>query len=209
MERLPKLGCQAEGRRPHEADAQQSWGGLPCCQAVRHGRLNSHSAITPRVIGGIFRFPRRFKETATEAPDRIVVIEGDARTTLAGLWNDSGRLAAHFHRIGLRRGDRVVFQLPSSIAFFSTFLALLRIGTIPVMALPPHRETELIHFARFSEATALFVPQRIGDFDFRPMAEAVRMSAPTVRHIFVQGDAMEGQVYRCKGLQPRRPSRAI
>ena len=153
-------------------------------------------ALSYRAKGywGDVSIPRLFDEMAVEAPDRIVVIEGGARTTLAGLWNDSGHLAAHFHRIGLGKGDRVVFQLPSSTAFFSTFLALLRIGTIPVMALPPHRETELIHFARFSEATALFVPQRIGDFDFRPMAEAVRMSAPTVRHIFVQGDALEGQV---------------
>lgn len=143
---------------------------------------------------GDVSIPRLFDDMAAGAPDRIAVIEGDARATLAGLRNDSERLAAHFHRIGLRRGDRVVFQLPSSIGFFSTFLALLRIGAIPVMALPPHRETELVHFARSSGATALFVPQRMRDFDFRPMAEAVRVSAPTLRHIFVQGDALEGQV---------------
>ena len=143
---------------------------------------------------GDISIPRLFDEMAAEAPDRIAVIEGDARATLVGLRNDSVRLAAHFHRIGLGKGDRVVFQLPSSIGFFSTFLALLRIGAIPVMALPPHRETELVHFARSSGATALFVPERIRDFDFRPMAEAVRASAPTLRYVFVQGDASGDQV---------------
>jgi 2,3-dihydroxybenzoate-AMP ligase len=153
---------------------------------------------------GDLSIPRLFDEMAAETPDRIAVIEGDARATMAGLCNDSDRLAAHFHRIGLGKGDRVVFQLPSSIGFFSAFLALLRIGAIPVMALPPHRETELVHFARSSGATALFVPQRIRDFDFRLMAEAVRVSAPTVRHIFVQGDALEGQV-SLEGLAAASP----
>jgi 2,3-dihydroxybenzoate-AMP ligase len=143
---------------------------------------------------GDLSIPGLFGEMAAEAPDRIAVVEGNTRATLAGLWNDSERLAAHFHRISLRKGDRVIFQLPNRIGFFSTFLALLRIGAIPVMALPPHREMELVHFARFSGATALFVPQGIRDFDFRPMAEAVRVSAPTLRHIFVQGDALEGQI---------------
>ncbi len=153
-------------------------------------------ALSYRIKGywGDLSIPDLFDELAAEAPDRIAVIDGDARATLTGLCDDSERLAAHFHRLGLGKGDRVIFQLPSSIGFFSTFLALLRIGAIPVMALPPHRETELVHFARFSGATALFVPQRIRDFDFRPMAEAVRASAPTVRHIFVLGDALEGQV---------------
>ncbi len=143
---------------------------------------------------GDLSIPRLFDDLAAEAPDRVAVSEGDARATLAGLCDDSDRLAAHFHSIGLGKGDRVIFQLPSGIGFFSTFLALLRIGAIPVMALPPHRETELVHFARSSGATALFIPQRIREFDFRPMAEAVRASAPTVHHMLVLGDALEGQV---------------
>ena len=138
--------------------------------------------------------PALLDDMTAEAPDRVVVIDGDARATLRDIRTGSEHLAAHFHRLGLKAGDRVVFQLPSSIGFFSTFLALLRIGAIPVMALPPHRETELKHFARFSGATALLVPERIRDLDFRPMAEIVRSAAPTIRNVFVQGDALDGQV---------------
>ena len=138
--------------------------------------------------------PALLDDMTAEAPDRVVVIDGDARATLRDIRTESERLAAHFHRLGLKAGDRVVFQLPSSIGFFSTFLALLRIGAIPVMALPPHRETELKHFAGFSGATALLVPERIRDLDFRPMAEIVRSAAPTIRNVFVQGDALDGQV---------------
>ncbi|MEZ5889746.1 MAG: AMP-binding protein [Xanthobacteraceae bacterium] len=114
--------------------------------------------------------------------------------TLADLWAESGRFAAHFDRLGLAKGERVVFQLPNATMFFSAFLGLLRIGAIPVMALPAHRETELIHFARFSDATALLVPEKIRDFDFRPMADTVRNTVSSVRHVFVLGEALEGQI---------------
>ena len=138
--------------------------------------------------------PHLFETMISEAPNRIAVIDGDQRATLADLWAESGRFAAHFDRLGLAKGQRVVFQLPNAKVFFSAFLGLLRIGVIPVMALPAHRETELIHFARFSDATALFVPAQIRDFDFRPMAETVRAAASSLRHVFVLGEALEGQI---------------
>jgi 2,3-dihydroxybenzoate-AMP ligase len=138
--------------------------------------------------------PHLFETMVTEAPDRVAVVEGDQRAMLADLWAESGRFAAHFDRLGLAKGQRVVFQLPNSKVFFSAFLGLLRIGVIPVMALPAHRETELIHFARFSAATALFVPAQIREFDFRPMAETVRAAASSLRHVFVLGEALEGQI---------------
>jgi 2,3-dihydroxybenzoate-AMP ligase len=138
--------------------------------------------------------PHLFEKMATEAPDRVAVIQGDLRATLADLWAESGRFAAHFSRLGLAKGQRVVFQLPNATMFFSAFLGLLRIGVIPVMALPAHRETELIHFTRFSDATALFIPAEIRGFDFRPMAETVRDAVSSLRHVFVLGDALEGQI---------------
>ncbi|MGA7454604.1 MAG: AMP-binding protein, partial [Rhodoplanes sp.] len=138
--------------------------------------------------------PHLFEKMATEAPDRVAVIQGDLRATLADLWAESGRFAAHFDCLGLAKGQRVVFQLPNATVFFSAFLGLLRIGVIPVMALTAHRETELIHFARFSDATALFVPAQIREFDFRPMAETVRNAVSSLRHVFVLGEALEGQI---------------
>lgn len=138
--------------------------------------------------------PHLFETMAADAPDRVVVVEGDFRVTLAELWAQSSRFAAHFDRLGLAKGQRVVFQVPNAKEFFSIFLALLRIGVIPVMALPAHRETELIHFAQFSDATALFIPAQIRDFDFRPMANFVQAAAPSLRQIFVLGEGLEGQI---------------
>ncbi|MFO1168851.1 MAG: AMP-binding protein [Rhodoblastus sp.] len=138
--------------------------------------------------------PQVFDALAGAAPARVSIVDGERRMTLAELQAGSRALAAHFHAAGLRAGDRVVFQMPNGAAFFEVFLGLLRIGVIPIMALPPHRETELSHFARFGGARALFIPQQVGAFDFRPMAEAVRVAAPTLEHVFVEGEALDGQI---------------
>ena len=138
--------------------------------------------------------PQVFDALAGAAPARVSIVDGERRMTLAELQARSRALAAHFHAAGLRAGDRVVFQMPNGAAFFEVFLGLLRIGVIPIMALPPHRETELSHFARFGGAKALFIPQQVGAFDFRPMAEAVRAAAPTLEHVFVEGETLDGQI---------------
>ena len=137
--------------------------------------------------------PQFFNELAEARPDHVAVIDGAKRLTLSQWWDDSTRLAAHFHGLGLRKGDRVVFQMPNGADFFSVFLALTRIGAIPVMALPPHREEELTHFGSFSGAKALFIPERVRDFDFRPMAETVKAEVPSLKQIMVLGEALEGQ----------------
>lgn len=137
--------------------------------------------------------PQFFRELAEARPDHAAIVDGAKRLTLGQWWDDSTRLAAHFHRLGLRKGDRVVFQMPNGADFFSVFLALTRIGVIPVMALPPHREEELTHFGSFSGAKALFIPERVRDFDFRPMAETVKAEVRSLNQIMVLGEALDGQ----------------
>lgn len=138
--------------------------------------------------------PQLFARLACAAPDRLAIVDGDRRMTLGALWERSRRLAAHFHALGLQSRQRVVFQLPNGVDFLIAFLALLRIGVIPVMALPSHRQTEIAHYVRSAEASCLLIPDRIKDFDFRQMADAVRAEAPSLQTVFVLGEAREQDV---------------
>jgi 2,3-dihydroxybenzoate-AMP ligase len=131
--------------------------------------------------------PHLFADLATRNASRIAVVEGNKQLSLGQLWLQSEQLAAHLHAMGFRSRQRVVFQLPNSIEFLPTFLALLRIGVIPVMALPAHREAEINHYARSAEAVALFVPDQHRGFDFRSMAKAVRQATPSLQHVLVLG----------------------
>ena len=135
-----------------------------------------------------------FERLAAGHPDREAVFDGARRMSFGQLLEASGRLAVRFVELGFKPLDRVVFQLPNTPEFIIAFLALMRIGVIPVMALPPHRRTEILHFVLASRAMGLLIPASLRDFDYRAMAEEIRAEAPTLRHVLVLGEPRPNQV---------------
>ena len=92
------------------------------------------------------------------APDRIALVQGTRRLTYAQLANAIDRLAGRLIDLGFRPLDRVVFQLPNSIEFVIALFALMRIGVIPVLALPAHRREEISHIFTHTKATGYVIP---------------------------------------------------
>ncbi|MCU1686546.1 MAG: dhbE [Amycolatopsis sp.] len=126
-------------------------------------------------------------------PDRTALVgpEGD-RWTYAELDTKAARIAAGLVELGLRRGDRVVVQLPNISEFVVAIFALLRIGAPPVLALPAHRESEIVPLCELSEATAYLIAEDDGaGFDYRTLARTVRKAVPSLRHVLVVGEAEE------------------
>jgi 2,3-dihydroxybenzoate-AMP ligase len=101
---------------------------------------------------------------------RVALVDGDRRVTFTELRVGVERLAARLRRIGLVRRDRVVVQLPNGEPFVTLLLALWRLGAIPVMALPAHREHELRYLLEMSAAAALAVPARLQRADHLAVA---------------------------------------
>lgn len=131
--------------------------------------------------------------SAARWPDKAALVAGPRRLSYAELQQHSTRLAARLLGLGLAPCDRVVVQLPNILEFAVVYFALARIGAIPVMALRPHRHAEVRHFLNASGARAYVIADRIGDFDYRDMAEQLRAEAPALRHIIVVGEAGPGQ----------------
>ena len=119
--------------------------------------------------------------TAARHPDKTALVAGEIRQTYADLDRISGRLGAAWLALGLKPRDRVVMQLPNVPAFVHHYLALVRIGAIPVMALRAHRLAEVRHFVRASGAVAYVGPDAIKDFDYRALMATARWvpSSPT------------------------------
>jgi len=134
-----------------------------------------------------------FARSALRRPDKVAVVHGERRLTYSELLASSRELAARFAGIGVRPRERVLMQLPNTIDFVVTYLALNWLGAIPVMALRAHRSAEVRHFLRASGATAYVVPDIVGGFDFRTMATAMQAAFPALRHVLVAGTPMPGQ----------------
>ena len=129
-----------------------------------------------------------------DAPDKVALVFRDTRMTYRELGERIGRSAAGFAAAGLRPRDRVVLQLPNGLDLIVTFFALTRIGVIPVMALPAHREEEVIYFIKHAAAVAYFAPDRLRDFDYRPMAAEAARRSPSLRLTVISGEPWPGQL---------------
>lgn len=126
---------------------------------------------------------------ATTRGDAVAVVGGDQRWTYAELAQRADVAAAGFLALGLQPGDRVLVQLPNIPEFLSVVFGLFRARLIPIFTLPAHRLTEIVHFARKSEASAYVIAERHDGFDYRPLAASVQAEVPAIAHVVVVGDA--------------------
>ena len=74
------------------------------------------------------------------------------------------------------------------------------------MALRAHRHAEIRHFVRSSGAAAYFIPDRVGSFDYRPMAAEMAGEFPSLRHVVVVGEPGPGQARCIDSLSSERPA---
>jgi salicylate---CoA ligase len=124
-------------------------------------------------------------------PDAPAVIDGAVRLTYRSLTARADALAAKLTGdLGLRRGDRIVVQLPNCWEFTVLLLGCLRAGIIPVMALPAHRRHELAYLADHSEAAAIAVPGPVRGFDHQQLAEELVAGCPTLRVVLTTSETL-------------------
>ncbi|MEU4538687.1 AMP-binding protein [Streptosporangium sp. NPDC023825] len=122
---------------------------------------------------------------------RTALVAGEDRWTYRELDERADRLAAGLSRLGIGRGDRVLVQLPNVPELVVLCFALFRLGAPPVLALPPHRGSEIGHLAEATGAVAYVIPDVFQRFDHRELARQVRAEAPSLAHVLVVGDPQE------------------
>lgn len=128
------------------------------------------------------------EQVAAEVTEREALVYGETRVTYREMLDKINRLALHFLALGLKPGDRVVFQLPNCPEFVYTFFGLIKIGVIPIMALPAHRQAEVGYFLRHGGAVGYAIPSEYRRFNYVAMAEELRRQVEGLRHILVVGE---------------------
>jgi 2,3-dihydroxybenzoate-AMP ligase len=130
----------------------------------------------------------RLHTVADAVPDVVAVVDGDRRLTYRQLAERADATALRLAALGLGPDDRIVVQLPNTVEFVVLTYACLRLGVIPVMALPGHRRHEVGHLVDHSEAVAVAVPDFLKDHDHQSMAFEIAEGSSTLRHVLVLGD---------------------
>lgn len=139
-------------------------------------------------------FPAMLRRQAAERPNAVAIVDGARRWTYGELNRRAEAHAAGFLTLGLEPGARVLVQLGNVAEFFSVVFGLFRAGLVPVYALAAHRLAEVAHLARRSEAAGYVACDHYAGFDYRPLARALRVEAPALRHVVIagEGDGLDG-----------------
>ncbi|MEW9516100.1 (2,3-dihydroxybenzoyl)adenylate synthase [Streptomyces tubercidicus] len=146
-------------------------------------RYRSEGYWTGTTLGTILR------DGARRSPDRTALVTDGQRLTYAELDEAADRVAAGLRAHGLKPGNRLLVHLPNGLPFVLTLFGCLRAGVVPVLALPAHRESELVHLVRLSGAAACIMQG--GGPEQEKLARAVTV-AHTVRHVWLTGPAAPG-----------------
>ncbi|MBI9090219.1 MAG: salicylate synthase [Desulfobacterium sp.] len=138
------------------------------------------------------------KEWSRQFKNRTALVEGDKRLTYSEFHQKVNALAAGFVHMGITKGDNVVVQLPNSISFVVTLFAMFRIGAVPVLAMPAHREAELAGIFEIAKPTAYIIPETYLGFNYVNMARGLLEKYSSVKYLLK--DSIDQDIFTRNGL---------
>lgn len=117
---------------------------------------------------------RLVETTAADHPDRLVVVDDHGRRlTTAQLRDEAEQVAAGLHDLGLRPGDAVSWQLPTTLEATVMLVACARLGLVQNPIIPLLREREIDHITRQVGTDLFIAPAVWRGFDHAAMAEGL------------------------------------
>ncbi|MBI3935308.1 MAG: AMP-binding protein, partial [Acidobacteria bacterium] len=141
-----------------------------------------------QTLGGLLH------ESAQKFSGRVAVSDVTRKLSYLELDKLSDRLALHLLHHGFQPRDIVLLQLPNTWEFSVIFFALMKIGVLPVMCLPPHRNTELTYFAQLTGCKGYFVAPSFRGFDYLAMAREIQAEVPQLQSVVALGEGNQSGV---------------
>ena len=120
-------------------------------------------------------------------PSKTAYIDDHADITFAELELQAARLARAYGEAGAKVGDRAAVILPNGIPFIVAEIAMLRSGLVKVPLNIRFHPKEVLYSLADCEPTILVCTQ-----DFAEAVEAQREDLPSLREVFVVGEAPAG-----------------
>lgn len=126
---------------------------------------------------------RNFAKTS---PEKIFIVTDESKISYAEFDARTEILAGSLLDLGLRPGDRAIFQMGTVPETLIALFACYKSGIVPVCTLPQHREVEIDTMIHLTQAKAYFVQADFDiKFDLVSFAHATAKRTGHVEHIIV------------------------
>jgi pyochelin biosynthesis protein PchD len=125
---------------------------------------------------------------AAATPDKLVYISDERSIDYRIFDEETERLAAALLKLGMRTGDRAIFQMGTTIDTAIALLACYKAGIVPVCAVPQHRELEIGQLMKQARATGYFVQADFSPFDLVGFATKMIEQSVAGKYLIVARD---------------------
>ena len=130
---------------------------------------------------------------ATQTTDAIAIAATDrAPVSFGAALDQAERLAAALAALGIRRGDVVAVQLPSTPEFIIIYYAIARLGAVLTTLHMAYGAAETDPILRHARARAVFRGAASAKYDPPGVFTGLSQHLPNLRHVIVVGPARPG-----------------
>lgn len=116
-------------------------------------------------------------------PQRTALVDSEESLSYQKLDEATDCIAGYLAKIGIKKGDRVLFQVKNCIWHTAALLSVAKVGAIPIMALCTHRLRELASFAQRAEPVAIITNEVYQGFDYPALAHEVQSQNSSILNI--------------------------
>lgn len=130
-------------------------------------------------------------DCAKKYGDKIAVIDDGKKYSYKDLEADSIKYANGLLKAGFKPGDKIVLQLPNCYEFIVIAFAMFKVGIIPALSLPAHRENEIKGIIEKSEAKAYISKDKYLGFSYADMIRDIKRELHHSIEVYILGDSQE------------------
>jgi 2,3-dihydroxybenzoate-AMP ligase len=121
-------------------------------------------------------------------PEKEALVAQNTRYSFSELRRKADRIAYGLIQHGLKKGDRVMLQLPNWPEFILAHYAIQKAGLVMVLLTVNHTAREIIHLAELTQPRGWILTTRYRDTDFTPLIQAVAEKVETLKQIITIGE---------------------
>ena len=124
------------------------------------------------------------RKQAQRIGSRVFVVCGNESVTYAEADHRADRVAAAFHALGIRKGERVAILLHNRIEYLDLWFGLSRIGAIQLPLNTAYKSLQLLHTLKRAPVTAVVVEDAL-----LPELESMIDEIVDLKYVIVLGNA--------------------
>lgn len=131
------------------------------------------------------------EDCASKYGDATAIVDGEIEFSYKELNIELNKYANGLLKSGFKMGDKIVVQLPNCYEFVIILFAMFKIGIIPVLSLPAHRENEIKGIIEKSEAKAYISKDKYLGFSYVDMIKKIKNEFDMDFEVYILGEEQE------------------